>query len=161
MGTLLKTAGDASPEVLQLAGISQLAEHHSCHRWQLISYSFDLRDWLSSRHAPKVLLPASNPNRPQNCLTGLGRDPARPLSINHNACAIKCPAQYFVAHEGGHRDKRGQVIHVGRLVGGAVAVMGDWWLLGSAALAGCKQATAARGADGGAIFGGVAILFER
>ena len=52
-------------------------------------------------------------------------------------------------------------MYVGRLVGGAVAVVGDWWLLGDTALAGDTEATAARGADGGAIFGGVAILSER
>ena len=52
-------------------------------------------------------------------------------------------------------------MYVGRLVGGGVTIVGNWWLLGDTALAGDAQATAARGADGGAIFGGVAILFER
>ena len=36
----------------------------SCRRWQLKVVVIDLREPLLSRHAPQVLIPASNPNRP-------------------------------------------------------------------------------------------------
>jgi len=47
--------------------LTQLVEHRNCHHWQLWRFAtVYLRVLLPTRHAPQVLLPASNPNRPQS-----------------------------------------------------------------------------------------------